>query len=222
MSDKATLHEGANREAAPKTRNAERTREEILTAAGIEFSELGYSGARVDAIARATSTTKRMIYYYFSSKEGLYREVLERAYRGIRDLEQHLSLDDLAPGPALRRLARVTYEHHVSHEAFIRLVAIENVHRAEYLRDIEPAGIAVPVIELIERTLERGRAEGLFRDDVSALDVHQLISAQSVFAIANRHTFRHLFGRDLSAHDEVERFVELLGDAVEGLVAVRP
>ena len=43
---------------------------DILTVARTEFTEHGLSGARVDAIAEKTRTTKRMIYYYFGSKEG--------------------------------------------------------------------------------------------------------------------------------------------------------
>lgn len=204
-----------------RTRNADRTHGEILDAAEIEFSRNGYSGARIDAIAEVTSTTKRMIYYYFGNKEGLYREVLRRAYSGIRGVEQTLDLDELSPVAALRELARVTYLHHIDHESFIRIVAIENVHHAEHLRHIEPAGLAAPVIDLIERTLARGRADGSIRDDITAFDVHQLISAQSVFAVANRHTIEHLFGPNMAAPEEAQRFQHLLGDAVEGLVAPR-
>ena len=61
-------------------RDAERTRAEILEVATHEFAQRGYSGARVDEIADQTSTTKRMIYYYFGGKEQLYIAVLERAY----------------------------------------------------------------------------------------------------------------------------------------------
>ena len=53
---------------------------EILDVATSEFAEHGFSGARVDEIAARTRTTKRMIYYYFGSKEGLFVAVLERAY----------------------------------------------------------------------------------------------------------------------------------------------
>ncbi|MCF5386877.1 TetR family transcriptional regulator, partial [Pseudomonas syringae] len=52
--------------------NPEKTREDILQAAVAEFVAHGLSGARVDAIAERTKTSKRMIYYYFGSKEQLY------------------------------------------------------------------------------------------------------------------------------------------------------
>ncbi|HEV7711164.1 MAG TPA: TetR family transcriptional regulator, partial [Asanoa sp.] len=102
------------------TRDAERTRSEILEVATHEFADKGYAGARVDEIAASTRTTKRMIYYYFGGKEQLYLAVLERAYGGIRELEQQLDVEHLAPVDAIRRLAELTFDHHEQHPDFIR------------------------------------------------------------------------------------------------------
>ena len=60
------------------TRDAEATQKRILDAARKEFAAKGIAGARVDEIARRARTNKRMIYYYFGSKEGLFREILRR------------------------------------------------------------------------------------------------------------------------------------------------
>src|ERR1043166_4115363 len=53
-------------------RDPEATRANILAIATEEFAEKGFSGARVDDIAARTDTSKRMIYYYFGDKEGLF------------------------------------------------------------------------------------------------------------------------------------------------------
>src|SRR3954469_9783751 len=90
-------------------RDAEATRAEILAVAIEEFSSKGLAGSRVDEIAERTHTVKRMIYYYFGSKEGLYRAVLEHAYHHIRTIESDLDLDSLPPLEALRRLVQVTF-----------------------------------------------------------------------------------------------------------------
>ena len=95
-----------------RLRDAERTRAEILDVATAEFAEQGYSGARVDEIAARIRTTKRMIYYYFGSKEGLWIAVLERAYARIRAAEQDLDVEHLEPREAVRRLAELTFDHH--------------------------------------------------------------------------------------------------------------
>jgi AcrR family transcriptional regulator len=62
----------------PAHRDPERTQARILAAALNEFSAKGYAGARVDAIARQAGINKRMLYHYFSDKEGLFRAVLRR------------------------------------------------------------------------------------------------------------------------------------------------
>jgi AcrR family transcriptional regulator len=60
------------------SRNSEATKARILDAALYEFVAKGMAGARVDEIAARARIDKRMLYHYFGSKEGLYREMLRR------------------------------------------------------------------------------------------------------------------------------------------------
>ncbi|HET6391567.1 MAG TPA: TetR/AcrR family transcriptional regulator [Blastococcus sp.] len=206
----------AGPEAVPgRQRDAERTRAEILAVATEEFSERGLAGARVDEIAAKTRTTKRMLYYYFGSKQGLYLAVLEKAYLGIRQLEQGLDVEHLHPTAAMRALIDLTFDHHEAHPAFIRLVSIENIHHAEHLRGSPIlSGLADPALDVLGGILERGRAAGLFRDDVDALEMHMVISAFCVFRTANRYTFRAVFGRDMLDPVDRDRQRRMLGDLV--------
>jgi AcrR family transcriptional regulator len=198
-----------------RVRDAERTRADILAVATREFADRGYAGARINEIAAKTSTTKRMIYYYFGGKEGLYVAVLEQAYRRIRALEQQVDVEHLDPVAAVREVAGLTFDHHESHPEFIRLVSIENIHRAEHIAGSEVlSGLANPALDVLETILRRGRDAGLFRDDVDALDVHQVISAYCVFRTANRYTFGAIFGRDLLDPGRREHQRRLLGDLV--------
>jgi AcrR family transcriptional regulator len=202
-----------------RRRDADRTRREILDVATREFADQGFAGARVDEIAARMRTTKRMIYYYFGGKEGLFLAVLERAYATIRATEQTIDVEHLDPVAAIRRLAELTFDHHESHPDFIRLVSIENIHRAEHIADNpEFAGLNTPVLDLIERILARGRAGGVFRRDIDAVDLHMVISSFCVFRIANRHTFGAIFGRDLTAPDRRDHYRTMLGDLVVDLL----
>ena len=203
------------RAAPARQRDAVRTKREILEVATREFAERGYAGARVDEIAAQTRTTKRMIYYYFGGKEQLYVAVLEAAYSRIRSAEREAEVDHLEPPAAIRRLAELTFDHHEANPDFIRLVSIENVHRAEHVGKFSSfTHLNSPANELIGRILERGRAEGLFRRDVDAIDVHMLISSFCVFRVANRHTFGTIFDRDLLDPDRREHYRAMLGDVV--------
>jgi AcrR family transcriptional regulator len=200
-----------------QSRDAERTRSELLEVATEVFSEQGYSGARVDEIAERTRTTKRMIYYYFGGKEGLFLAVLEAAYRRIRELEQSLHAGDLEPVDAIRRIAELTFDHHVDHPDFIRLVSVENIHRGRHLEKVESLReLGAPAATVLDEVLARGRESGELRADVDAVDVHMLISAYCVFQVANSATFGFLFGRDMLAPDVRERHRRILGDIVVG------
>jgi AcrR family transcriptional regulator len=213
----ATLYDAGVAKGAltDRRRDAERTREEILDVATREFAERGYAGGRVDEIAEQTRTTKRMIYYYYGSKEQLFVAVLERAYAEIRAAEQTIDVDHLDPAAAIRRLAELTFDHQESHPDFSRLVSIENIHRAEHITGRDDfAGQNSPAIELIEKILARGRRDGTFTRDIDAVDLHMMISAFCVFRMANRHTFGAIFNRDLTDPDLRDRYREMLGDMV--------
>jgi AcrR family transcriptional regulator len=203
-------------------RDADRTRAEIIDVATHEFADNGYAGARVDEIAAKTRTTKRMIYYYFGSKEQLYLAVLERAYSGIRALERRLDVEHLEPAAAIRELAALTFDHHEAHPDFIRLVSIENIHRAKHIsRSRTLAGLAEPAVTVLTRILERGRATGQFRDDVDPIDVHIVISGFCVFRIANRYTFNAIFKRDMLDPGRREHYRRMLGDLVVEYLTAR-
>jgi AcrR family transcriptional regulator len=204
-----------------RTRDAARTRTEILAVATAEFAAHGYNGARVDEIADLTRTTKRMIYYHFGGKKQLYTAVLQQAYARIRAAEQEVTVADLDPVTAVRRVAEVTFDHHEAHPEFIRLVVIENVHRAEHVRELAArVDLGTPVVRLLDELLDRGRRAGTFRSDVDAVDVHMMISAYCCFRVANRYTFGAIFGRDLVDPARREHYRSLCGDMVVGCLTV--
>jgi AcrR family transcriptional regulator len=217
MSSPARSRDAGHKPTPLRRRDAGRTRAEILDVATREFAQRGFSGARVDDIADRTRTTKRMLYYYFGSKEQLYVAVLERAYAEIRTAEQALDLEHLDPCAAIRRLADLTFDHHAAHPEFARLVSIENIHQAEHIlkSSIVSGRLNTAAIDLTARILDAGRAQGVFKPDteaVDALDVHMLISAFCIFHVANRHTFGAIFGRDLADPTRRAHYRQMLGN----------
>jgi AcrR family transcriptional regulator len=197
----AARKRGARKSAAePRTNDPARTMADILEVATREFAEHGLAGARIDAIAEAMRTSKRMIYYYFGSKEGLYLKVLEESYRRMRAMEAQAHLEDLAPEDALRKLVGHTLDYQWGHPEFARLVQNENIHRAQYLAQSKTIRkLNVPAIEGLRNVLERGQKDGLFRGGIDPVDLHMSISALAVFHVSNRHTFSLIFQRDLES-----------------------
>lgn len=171
------------------------TRANIIAVATREFAESGLSGARIDEIAAKTKTSKRMIYYYFGDKEGLYRHVLEAAYSRVRSGEEALQLDHLSPVEALRRLVEFTFDHHRTNPDFVRLVMIENIHHGQYLMASEIIeSLNAGVIAHIDRIYRAGTEEKCFRPGLQPLEIHWLISALAFFNVSNRSTFSRIFG----------------------------
>jgi AcrR family transcriptional regulator len=174
------------------------TRQNIIEVAIREFAENGLSGARIDEIAAKTKSSKRMIYYYFGDKEGLYLKALETAYGVVRVGEAQLDLDHLTPVEGLARLVEFTFDHHSTHEDFIRLVMIENIHHADYLSKSETIEkLNATAIGKLDALYRRGVAAGDFRPGLEPIDIHWQISAPCFFNVSNRATFSSIFQRDL-------------------------
>lgn len=212
----------AARRKASRRYDATRTRHDILSVATREFARNGYNGARVDAIAARTATTKRMIYYYFGGKEPLYIAVLEAAYARIRDAEAALHLERLEPEAAIRRLGEFTFDYDHANPDFVRLVAVENIHHARHLaKSARIRAINSSVISTIEGILRRGRRSGAFHARVSAVDVHMLMSALCFFHVSNLYTFGAIFQRDFLSSRVLASHRRLVGDFIIHLLKGR-
>lgn len=183
-----------------KRRDRERTRQEILDIAFAEFAENGLSGGNTDAIAARANITKRLIFYYFNSKEELFTAVLEMAYAKMRAAEEDLHLEALEPEAAIRRLAEFTFDFHQAHPEFVRLVTIENIHRGRHIGSSRRfKEMTQPSISQIAKLLERGVACGVIRTGIDPIELHMTLNALSFFSVANRHTFEAQFAWDMSS-----------------------
>lgn len=194
---------GSPRKSGPRRRRVndpEGTRRNIVEIATAAFAARGFSGARVDDIAARTKTSKRMIYYYFGGKEGLYIAVLEAAYRSIRSVEADLDLEHQDPVQALRSLIGFTFDYQNAHPEFIRLVMNENMLNGRYVaRSRTIHRLNMTVIDALGALLARGQRDGVFRLDVDPTDLHMSISALCIFNVANRATFSTIFKHDMTS-----------------------
>ena len=67
------------------TRPSEVTRDRIMKAAERLFAERGYDGTSIRAIVAKARVNQAAINYHFDGKDGLYREVLRTAFRGMTE-----------------------------------------------------------------------------------------------------------------------------------------
>jgi len=182
-----------------RPRDAERTKAAILRAARDEFCEQGFNGARVDAIAARARANKRLLYHYFGNKEALYSAVLLDAYQEIRRGERELSLGQYDAVEAMDRLVRFTFRHYLANPWFPRLLAVENLQNARFLKQLKdiPA-LHSPLVHELKAILARGNANGTFRSDVDPIQLYISIAGLGYFYVSNMKTLSVIFERDLS------------------------
>ncbi|MFT4173641.1 MAG: TetR/AcrR family transcriptional regulator [Rhodocyclaceae bacterium] len=205
----------------PVTRNRDRTRAQILAAARDEFAERGFDGARVDAIAERAGSNKRMLYYYFESKEALFLAVMEDTYRSIREAERELKLLEMAPIEAIKALMTFTWNYYIEHPEFLSILNTENLYRGTHLkRSSHLHSLNSKVIDTLQEILVRGRNEGVFRGGVDPLQLYISIAALSYFYLSNNFTLSAVFGRPLdTSRARVERLQHMI-DMVLGYLVV--
>ena len=208
-----------------RTNDPARTMAGILEVATAEFASKGLSGARIDEIAAATRTSKRMIYYYFGSKEGLFVEVLETIYQRMNDAEAELALDVGQPLLALEQMVHFVLDYYRAHPEFVTLLNTENLHKGRHIvKSLRAKEYSSPAITVIGDILQSGVQQGLVRADVSPRDVYLLIAATGYFYMSNRHTLTAFLGENIDAPAAVAQWKHFVLDTVFRVVnpAVQP
>ena len=104
----------------------------------------------------------------------------------------------MPPAQAIRRLTEFTWEYYLEHPEFLTLVNSENLHQGRHLAKSSRARqMNSPLIETLAEILERGRAEGVFRGGVDAMQLYVSIAGMAYFYLSNNYTLSAIFGRDL-------------------------
>lgn len=161
---------------AGKTAN---THGRILSAAAEIFSEVGFDGARVDAIAARAKVNKATLYYHIGDKKALYEAVLKDIVR-------------IAADRIFRRIASATSPQEKL-SIYIRTLirrADENPHLPRIMmREVAAGGQHFPeefvedftrLIGLLSGILEEGAAQGRFIE-IAPISLHFMIIGTFIF-----------------------------------------
>jgi AcrR family transcriptional regulator len=149
-------------------------RQAILEAAITEFSTKGFSGARVDSIARTARSNKQLIYYYFDSKVGLYEAVLGQLI--ARSSER---MDAGSPHPSVSAAVKAHIDRLLGQggEEWIRFWLWESLETTPQgqRRDVDRARVWARWVSEFERAQEHGEISKRFDAKMLALAFNSII-----------------------------------------------
>jgi AcrR family transcriptional regulator len=208
-----------------KIRDAERSRETILEAAERLFAERGYEGASLNDIAGEAGLSRGTPSYFFGSKEQLYVDVLDRAFRARQEATRAAfepvhdwCASEAGPESLRAALARAA-EDYVAflgrHPNFVRLVMQEELNRGELMqRRAEPSTAMHDAFTALRR---QGRRRGLSNFKVD--DAILLFVGLTFTPASYSHTLMRAVERDLARPAARRRQVELAVDQLMHLIA---
>ena len=207
----------------PRAATVTTTRDTILAAATKVFARYGYDGGSIEKISKSAKSFDRMIYYYFGSKEGLFIEVLENAYRRMNDAELKLKLDTDQPIDGLNTVIAFVLSYYRKNPEFITLLNTENLQRGKHIAKSQRAReYSSPAIAIVSQLLQNGAEQGQFRKDVSARNVYLLILATAYFYMSNRYTLSAFLGENLQAPASIEAWQSFISSTVMRTVLLKP
>ncbi|MHD0041630.1 TetR/AcrR family transcriptional regulator [Corynebacterium diphtheriae] len=178
------------------------------------FSELGFSDAKLEAIAKKSGMSKRMIHYHFGDKRGLYICCLEEAVRRLRPTAEEMYLASAVPVEGVRTIVEAVFHRYVQHPEAVRMLQMENLHHYGKVAEASPLSDQSAITLQLDRLLMLGQDAGAFRPGISAQDVFTLIASIAVFRINSRSTTLNLYGIDMMNGDNTDGMRRMAVDTV--------
>jgi len=179
----------------------------ILAAARREFAGHGFSGARVETIARAADCNKAMLFYYFSSKEKLYQAVLARALGEIFAEIGRVVREQLTPEIFMERFPEI-YIHFLARNPDLpRILVFDLIHN--------PQNISRAMVEIFRENasfmpqrllgmIRTWHEQGLISEEDPLHFMLNVISL-SIFSFVGRPMVEAISGIKISDDDEFYR-----------------
>jgi AcrR family transcriptional regulator len=140
------------------------TRDRILDAAERLFAAQGYARTTIKHIGREAGVNSALLYYYFTDKDRLYREVLQRFVARLVTRTMGASGDD--PAAAVRAFIEaqadiVAASPHAPRLFARELIDFDAAHAVEQVHLM-----AVTSFRRLCGLIEGGQRAGIFRDDL--------------------------------------------------------
>jgi len=184
------------------------TDDKLLDAAERVFAERGYHATSTLEIARRAGVNKTLIHYYFRSKEGLYRALMERISNQLAPFLEDFSITD--PVEALTAATRRYVKLLADNPYYVRLCAYSALEGVEITGDTE---MHEKLFVAASTAIQRGIDQGAFRAEDPR---HVLITVEGMcrFFFEHEEHVREQWGdaweRDRIVEERCEHVVNML------------
>jgi len=179
-----------------RKRDPQASRRRLLEAAIDVCGRSGPEAASVDDICRRAELNKRMVYHYFGSKEGLYREALRTVYDDFAGVEIALAHMLLPPEELLETIVRRYHAFLAEHPESVRLISFENLHGGRVAKQLGLEGKKAQIATALQLALQKGQAERRFREGIDATELLVSIFSLCFFYFSNQYTMGQFLGLD--------------------------
>lgn len=181
----------------------------ILDAAAEEFAEKGFSGARVDEIAKRAGINKAMLYYRIGDKEELYRRVVLRGQMGFQGaIMEAMESTNIAPATMVSMLKGIT-ENATENRLIPSIMLREIAGNAKTLPEEGRDGLR-KFMDAIRSMVTMGVEEGTFRNiDPTAL---QFMVTGAIFTLSLTREMRQELNPDNPGPESSEQITESIRD----------
>jgi TetR/AcrR family transcriptional regulator, upper aerobic nicotinate degradation pathway regulator len=182
-------------------------KESILEAAIAEFSRFGLHGARIDRIADRAGANKRMIYYYFGSKNELYNFLLSHVYQGIVSaLKDSLSgVPVVDPVEGIRLLWEGYFNYLSAHPEYVAFISWENLQQGKHAEDAQVQRVTHPLVDQVRQMLEENN---LLSPEIDSRHYIVTLLGMGFFYFSNRYTLSMILGPEIYGKEQEQSFVQ--------------
>ena len=112
------------------------SKQKILSVALKEFAAYGFGGARVERIARQAGVNKAMIFYYYSSKQNLYRIIVKKSLLELIPKIQEAIAISKSPEQFFENLPRVYIRYFSQKQEVIKMIGFELIQDPDNITSV--------------------------------------------------------------------------------------
>jgi AcrR family transcriptional regulator len=143
-------------------------RRQLVAAAAEVFHRKGFSDTNLKDIAEAAGTDRATVYYYVTSKQELFVEVMGDSLRDLVDSFERTAATDDAPRERLRELVRALFRGYAQHYPHLYVYVQEDLTRLGIREDWQAglAALAGRIYEIFRAVLVEGLGDGTFRSSL--------------------------------------------------------